>query len=100
MAKCEQIKPWGFWKPIHEKVLAEHPEFKRNTNFKKDMFNVFIGTIWQTALVAFPIYLVFHMYSETLVCLLIAGVLTVILKRNWWDRLHEMDDYEQDVIKI
>ena len=22
-----KVKPWGFWKPVHEKVLLEHPEF-------------------------------------------------------------------------
>jgi solute:Na+ symporter, SSS family len=32
--------------------------FKPNKNFKMDMFNVVIGTIAQTALVALPIYIV------------------------------------------
>ncbi|MEZ4931080.1 MAG: hypothetical protein R2788_02975 [Saprospiraceae bacterium] len=48
----------GFWKPIHDKVVAQDPTFQRNKDFKRDMFNVFIGIIWQTALVIFPIYLV------------------------------------------
>jgi SSS family solute:Na+ symporter len=36
----KNVRPWGFWKPIHDKVVAENPDFKKNTNFGKDMFNV------------------------------------------------------------
>ena len=38
--------------------MAEDPDFKPNKNFKMDMFNVVIGTIAQTALVALPIYII------------------------------------------
>src|SRR5690606_12963403 len=48
------IKPWGFWKPIHDKVLAEDSTFEGNQNFKRDAFNVVIGIIWQVSLVIFP----------------------------------------------
>ncbi len=83
----KNVRPWGFWKPIHDKVVAEDPEFKRNKNFKRDMFNVAIGTIWQTALVIFPIYLVLMQTVPMLVALGIALVCTYILKRTWFDRL-------------
>jgi len=95
-----QIKPWGFWKPVHELVIEEYPQFERNKNFKKDMVNVFVGTIWQTALVAFPIYLVFHQFTAMTICILIAGLLTILLKKNWWNILSEMDKYDHDAIKI
>ena len=54
----KNVKPWGFWKPIHDKVVAEDPSFERNSDFWRDMFNVVVGTIAQTALVIFPIYIV------------------------------------------
>jgi Na+/proline symporter len=81
------VKPWGFWKPIHDKVVAEDPTFERNKHFKRDMFNVAIGTIWQTALVIFPIYLVLLEAVPTLIAVAVAVVCTVILKRTWFDRL-------------
>lgn len=81
------VKPWGFWKPIHEKVIAEDPSFKKNTKFGTDMFNVGIGIIWQTALVVLPIYLVLMDVVPILVTLAITAVTTIILKKNWFDKL-------------
>lgn len=81
------VRPWGFWKPIHDKVAAEDPGFQRNTNFRRDMFNVAIGTIWQTALVIFPIYIVLLEAVPAVVSIGVAVVCTVILKRTWFDRL-------------
>ena len=33
----KNVKPWGFWQPIHELVMAEEPTFKGNKNFKLDI---------------------------------------------------------------
>lgn len=81
------VRPWGFWGPVHDKVVAEDPSFVKNSNFKKDMFNVFIGIIWQTALVVFPIYLVLMQGIPLAVSIAIAIVTTLILKKTWYDRL-------------
>ncbi len=81
------VRPWGFWKPIHDKVVAENPEFVKNTNFKKDMFNVVIGIIWQTALVILPIYLVLMETVPLMVSIGIVVVTSVILKKTWFDKL-------------
>lgn len=85
------VKPWGFWKPVKELVEKENPSFTANKNFKRDMLNVAIGIIWQTALVALPMYLVFHEFSAAIVTALIGIVFTYILKKNWYDKLGEMD---------
>ncbi|MCF8262087.1 MAG: Na+:solute symporter [Melioribacteraceae bacterium] len=85
------VKPWGFWKPIHELVVKDYPEFAKNNNFKRDAFNIFIGILWQTSLVALPMYLVFHEFIATFVTLLIAVILSFVLKKTWYDRLHEYD---------
>ncbi|MFH1195351.1 MAG: sodium:solute symporter family protein [bacterium] len=85
------VRPWGFWKPVHDLVIAENPDFKRNKNFKKDMFNVIIGTIWQTSLVALPMYFVFHEFVACLITFLIAIVLSFILKKTWYDKLNDLN---------
>ncbi len=87
----KNVRPWGFWKPVHDLVVAEDPSFERNKNFKRDSFNVLIGTIWQTALVALPMYLVFHEFTAGFISLAIAIILTIVLKKTWYDRLHEYD---------
>ncbi|MFT5884380.1 MAG: SSS family solute:Na+ symporter [Arcticibacterium sp.] len=81
------VNPWGFWGPIKAKVLAEDPSFVPNKDFKRDMFNVVVGIIWQTALVIFPIYLVFLKTVPTMIALGVAVVCTYILKKNWFDKL-------------
>ncbi len=83
----KNVRPWGFWGPIRDKVIAEDPGFKENKNFGKDMFNVFIGIIWQTALVAMPIYFVLMDYLPLSVTVVIAIVTTLILKKTWFDKL-------------
>jgi Na+/proline symporter len=83
----KNVRPWGFWRPIHEKVIAEDPDFEKNNNFKRDMFNVVIGIIWQTSLVIFPIYLILLESVPTIISVIVAIVTSIILKRTWWDKL-------------
>lgn len=83
----KNVRPWGFWKPIHDKVMAEDPSFVKNSDFKRDMFNVGIGVIWQTALVILPIYLVLLETVPVLITGTIALITTIILKKTWFDRL-------------
>ncbi len=82
-----QVRPWGFWKTIHEKVILENPGFVKNKNFGRDMFNIVIGIIWQTALVATPIYIVIKEESSIITGVLIIIVSSLILKKTWLDKL-------------
>ena len=84
-----KTRPWGSWKPIHDLVIAENPEFKQNTAFGRDMLNVAVGIVWQTALVAAPIYLVVKQFWGLAVAAIIVGIGTVILKKNWYDKLED-----------
>lgn len=81
------VRPWGFWGPIQGLVEAEDPAFEANPDFKRDMVNVVVGTIWQMALVALPFYFVLMNWSGTAVAALVAIVTMVFLKKNWYDKL-------------
>ncbi len=83
------VRPWGFWGPIRREVEAEDPDFKRNTNFKRDMVNVVVGTIWQTALVALPIYFVLMRWTPVAITAVIVVVTMIFLKKNWYDQLED-----------
>lgn len=85
----KRVRPWGFWKPIQDKVVAENPSFLANKNFKRDMFNVFIGIIWQTTIVALPIYIILQKHAYWPVALIIIIVCSVILKKTWWNKLSD-----------
>jgi len=86
------VRPWGFWKPIEEKILKENPDFKKNKDFKMDMFNVFIGIIAQTALVILPMYVVFRQQLPTIVLFVVLIICVYLLKKFWWDKLEEKLD--------
>ncbi|RED92026.1 sodium:solute symporter family protein [Marinoscillum furvescens] len=83
----KSVKPWGFWGPVHEVVKKEHPDFQKNRSFWMDMFNIIIGTVGQTALVALPIYLVIDRGWPLVASLLIALACGLIMKKTWWDKL-------------
>jgi len=83
------VRPWGFWGPIRREVEADDTSFKRNMNFKRDMINVVVGTIWQTALVALPIYFVLMRWIPVAITATIVAVTMIFLKRNWYDKLEK-----------
>ncbi|MFW6227032.1 MAG: sodium:solute symporter family transporter, partial [Bacteroidota bacterium] len=83
----KSVRPWGFWKPIHKKVVAQDPEFEKNKDFWRDMFNIVMGIIGQTALVVLPIYIVVKKGGPMLITLAITIVVFVIMKKTWWDKL-------------
>lgn len=89
MSFYKQTRPWGLWKPIIDKIKIDDPEFKPNKDFKRDMFNVVVGIIWQTTLVLMPIYLVFHFHFYFVISLLTFLMTGWLLKKYWYDRLEE-----------
>ncbi|WP_424494235.1 sodium:solute symporter family protein [Salinimicrobium sp. GXAS 041] len=87
-----KTRPWGFWKPIHNKVQESDPEFIKNKNFSRDMFNVFIGIVAQTLLVLIPLYLILHKNIPFIISLVVLLICVVILKKNWWDHIKKEQD--------
>ena len=85
----KRVRPWGFWKPVHELVVKENPGFKKNADFKRDMVNVLIGLIWQITLVAFPLYVVIKKFDGIAISLAVILATTYILKKNWLDKLQD-----------
>jgi Na+/proline symporter len=83
----KNVRPWGFWKPITEKVMKTDTSFVPNRSFGMDMFNIVLGIIGQTAMVAMPIFLVIKMQWHLLITLLIITAIIFIMKKTWWDRL-------------
>jgi SSS family solute:Na+ symporter len=85
-----QVRPWGWWTPILAKVRASHPDFQPNRNFKRDAFNVAVGIVWQTSLVALPIYIVIQEPGYIAAAAGITILTSIILKFTWWNKLDEL----------
>jgi len=83
----KNVRPWGFWGPIHVAVVREDPAFIANKNFKMDMFNVLIGTIGQTSITALPVFAVLMMPLQTGITAAILGLCVTILWKTWYQKL-------------
>lgn len=83
------VRPWGFWKPIHQMVINEDPSFVANKRFKLDMFNVALGIVAQLCLTILPMYLVLWMKLPLLLTVSILIVIIIILKKTWWNKLED-----------
>ena len=82
-----RVRPWGFWGPVHRKIVAADPSFQRNKDFYRDMFNIAVGTVWQTCFIVLAMFLVLRSFRNAAITLAVLVVICVILKKNWYDRL-------------
>ena len=83
------VRPWGFWEPVKQLVMADDTAFVPNKNFKLNMFNVVIGTIAQLCLTILPMYLILHQKLPLLVTVALLAVIVIILKKTWWNKLKD-----------
>jgi len=81
------VRPWGFWGPVYQQVIAEDPVFDRNRDFGRDMFNVTVGIIAQTCLVAAPIFLVTGENASLGASIALFGASALILRKTWYDKI-------------
>jgi phosphotransferase system glucose/maltose/N-acetylglucosamine-specific IIC component len=71
--------------------MQEDPSFKPNPDFLRDMFNIVVGIVWQTSLIAFPVYIVIRRYEIAAWAIAVVAVTSIILKFTWYDHLRKMD---------
>ena len=83
------VRPWGWWKPVHEKVLKEDPSFAGNRNFRRNAFNIVLGMIGQLCLTLLPMYIVLWLQLPLVITAALLLVIILVLKKTWWDRLSE-----------
>lgn len=95
------VRPWGFWKPIHDKVVARYPQVTANTHFKRDMLNVAVGIVWQMCLTVVPMYIVIREGMPLLTSLLVLGITSLVLKKNWYDKMSRDEiEYERQMNEL
>jgi len=81
------VRPWGFWKPVYEKVAQEDPSVEPNRNAARDLLNCLVGITWQLTLVTIPLYVIFRDLRGTLISLAVLISASIFLKKFWYDRL-------------
>jgi hypothetical protein len=72
---------------VRARVLSADPDFQPNRDFRRDAFNVAVGVVAQTCLVAAPIFLVVRESASLAATLAVFLVSATILKKTWYDKL-------------
>ena len=85
----KNVRPWGFWDPIRDKVMREDPSFTPNGDFGRDCVNVAVGIVWQLSMVTMPIYIVLREWNWVALILVLFIATSAILKFNWYDKLEK-----------
>jgi solute:Na+ symporter, SSS family len=82
-----RTRPWGWWGPVQRAAAQADPRMEPNREFTRDMLNVFVGIVWQTAFVALPIYIVIQDWRSAGAAAVLIAVTSLILKFSWYHRL-------------
>lgn len=88
-----KVRPWGWWAPVRAAVQQEYPQVQKNPHFARDMFNVVVGIVWQTSMVAIPIFMVIKHWQEMVVGIVVLAITSLLLWKFWWKNL---EDYPAD----
>lgn len=81
------VQPAGLWGPARRALLAEEPDFKKQTPFSRDAFNTVVAMIGITALYVSMLYLVLHRQAVATSLLVTAAVAASILYFTWYKHL-------------
>lgn len=92
----KQTRPWGFWGPIKRKVMAEDPSFSPNKDFKRDVFNILVGIVWQMSQVVIPIYFILRENYQLAIWAAVFFVTTWLLKKFWYDKLDDSENAKKE----
>jgi hypothetical protein len=83
----KDVRPWGFWKPIHDEIALTEPSIEKNKNFRTNMLNVALGISGQILLTLLPMYLILSQWNSLVIVLALFLVIVVIMRKTWWKRL-------------
>jgi solute:Na+ symporter, SSS family len=84
----KDVRPWGFWKPIHDEI-AQTESIEKNNNFKINMFNVVLGITGQILLTLLPMYFILSQWKSVGIVLILFFAIVLIMRKTWWTRLND-----------
>ena len=83
----EKVQPAGAWQPARAAVLAENPNFKKQSSFARDFMNTIIAMIGIIALYVSMLYLVLHQLEIGFTLLATTFITVIILYFTWYQHL-------------
>jgi len=87
MAFYRKVRPWGIWKPVHDKVVAADPDFVNPSSGRRDALNSLVAMMWQVPLWTVPVFLVFRNLQGLWISIAVFAATSFFLKKNWYDKM-------------
>jgi len=82
------IRPFGWWRPVRENSRLSLKELsKKSDNIWRTILNVMLGMLAIAGLYLFPMYLVGHLYAQSLLWFALAFAAIVVLAFTWYKNL-------------
>jgi SSS family solute:Na+ symporter len=82
-----KVQPAGFWEPTRAAVLAENPDFRKQSSFSLDFFNTLVAMVGITALYVSMLYLVLHRLAIGFGLIGLVLAAAVVLYFTWYKNL-------------
>jgi hypothetical protein len=82
-----KVQPAGAWRPARAAVLADTPDFKKQSPFSLDLFNTVVAMIGITALYVSMLYLILHRLTIGFSLLAATLVTAIVLYFSWYKTL-------------
>ncbi|MBS1796847.1 MAG: hypothetical protein JSS81_23680 [Acidobacteria bacterium] len=82
-----KVQPAGAWQPAKAAVLAETPDFKKQSPFARDLFNTVVALVGITALYVSMLYLILHRLTIGFGLLGTTLLTVVVLYFTWYKNL-------------
>ncbi|MNR50818.1 hypothetical protein D3C85_1703940 [compost metagenome] len=76
--------------------MEADPSFSPNKDFKRDVFNILVGIVWQMSQVVIPIYFILRENYHLAVWAVVFFVTTWLLKKYWYDKLDETENAKKE----
>ena len=87
------VRPFGFWKPVRTQAsLTAEEQQAKSESLWLTLVNVLLGMLAITGLYLFPMYLVGHWYTQSLVWFSLATVAVLALRFTWYQNLPASKD--------
>jgi len=82
-----KVQPAGAWTPAKQAVLAEDPDFKKQSPFSRDILNTVIALVGITSLYLSTLYFVLHRIDVGVALLATTIIAAIILYFTWYKTL-------------
>ncbi|HRP32997.1 MAG TPA: hypothetical protein PKV73_13960 [Agriterribacter sp.] len=63
-------------------LKVRYAQLRTNSNFKRDMFNITIGILWELCLPLISMYIVIQHHLPLVATILVLGITSLILKKS------------------